>query len=482
MTKDIKFYIHVAITLLLMFGFGLLEPFGQITPLGMKMLGIFLGLVYSWTFTSMIWSSLLAFVAVVWTGAYSMSGFLAVSMGNSTVCFMLFSMILIAVLTQIGLIRYFGNWFASRKFLHGKPWFFTWFFLFGCFLMAALTNGTAATLIFLGLFFVIAEKCELEKRSKYMTLMVFGIIFCGMTLGSSALPFHLAGMLKISTIEAAIGYTISFTEFSIFAFPGALLIMSAYVLIMRFVLRPDVSALSNLEKITMDDAKMTKAMKIGIVYLIFFVCLLFLPEWMSADTWLGAKMKAYGSTGAALLVLVAMLLTKVDGKPLCDFQKAASEGIVWNIIILFAIVLPFSSLLVADATGIKATFVGFLKPLLSGHSPILFMFIALGIQTIATNFMNNAVLGVIFTNVIGPIAVALGMNPLPVLMISMFTNQLAYFTPAASAPAAMLFGYDDYVNVKDIYKLMPIIIVLLFAVTFIFVLPWGYLTLGGYAG
>ena len=38
-----KYYIHVAISLLLMLGFGHLPPIEPLTPFGMKALGIFLG-------------------------------------------------------------------------------------------------------------------------------------------------------------------------------------------------------------------------------------------------------------------------------------------------------------------------------------------------------------------------------------------------------------------------------------------------------
>lgn len=143
--------------LAVMFGFGLLPPFGQ-SRLGMKLLGIFIGLVYAWTFTSMIWSSLLAFVAIVWSGAYTIGEFMAVSMGNTTVWFHAVQHDLVASLTQVGLVDYFGKWFISREFLAGRPWLFTWVFLFACFLLGALTNGTAATLIFLSMFFSIAKQ------------------------------------------------------------------------------------------------------------------------------------------------------------------------------------------------------------------------------------------------------------------------------------------------------------------------------------
>jgi len=43
------YIINVIITLALMFGFGFLPPIGGITPIGMKVLGCFLGLVYAYS-------------------------------------------------------------------------------------------------------------------------------------------------------------------------------------------------------------------------------------------------------------------------------------------------------------------------------------------------------------------------------------------------------------------------------------------------
>ena len=38
--------VHFLIMLLIIFGIGALKPLGAITPLGMKMMGVFLGLLY----------------------------------------------------------------------------------------------------------------------------------------------------------------------------------------------------------------------------------------------------------------------------------------------------------------------------------------------------------------------------------------------------------------------------------------------------
>lgn len=53
--KDVKYYVNSAICLALMLGFGYLPPLAPITPLGMQILGIFLGMVYGWIFVGIPW-------------------------------------------------------------------------------------------------------------------------------------------------------------------------------------------------------------------------------------------------------------------------------------------------------------------------------------------------------------------------------------------------------------------------------------------
>ena len=46
---DVMYWVHTVITLVLMFGIGYLEPWGELEPVGMKVLGIFIGLLWGWT-------------------------------------------------------------------------------------------------------------------------------------------------------------------------------------------------------------------------------------------------------------------------------------------------------------------------------------------------------------------------------------------------------------------------------------------------
>lgn len=72
-TQRMKYYIHSLICIAIMFGFQFIPPFTDtITQTGMNALGIFLGVLYGWSFVSMIWPSLLGMVACGFTGLMTM--------------------------------------------------------------------------------------------------------------------------------------------------------------------------------------------------------------------------------------------------------------------------------------------------------------------------------------------------------------------------------------------------------------------------
>ena len=67
-TKNTWWYINSILVILLTIGIGYLPPFGQITPLGMKVLGVFIGVLYGWCTVSMLWPSVWGIVALVVVG------------------------------------------------------------------------------------------------------------------------------------------------------------------------------------------------------------------------------------------------------------------------------------------------------------------------------------------------------------------------------------------------------------------------------
>ena len=92
-----RYYLHTVIGLVLMFGIGFLPPVGPLTPVGMQVGGIFLGLLYLWSLVDIMWPSLLGLGALALSDATNIAGVLTASFGNSTVILMIFILGLVGV-------------------------------------------------------------------------------------------------------------------------------------------------------------------------------------------------------------------------------------------------------------------------------------------------------------------------------------------------------------------------------------------------
>ena len=476
--NNLVFGIHVIITVFFMFFFGFLPAYDPITPLGMKLLGIFIGIVYAWTTTSLLWPSFLGMVAIVVSGACPMEEFLTISFANSTVVFLILILVFTTAINKAGLINFIAAWLMSRKTVAGRPWLFSYFILLGALIGGTFVSTVASVLIFWSILYTVCEKFDYKPYDKYPSLMILGIVMCSMTFGGSVMPFRLTGLVMTSTLSAATGGSvqISFGDYVLFSSVTAFLFTTFYLLLMRFVFRIDLSAMSGISADLIDKSalELSKRQKVVFSFLIFMIILLFLPDFLP-DAWaVTSLLTNLGTCGIMLILLVIMMIVNIDGEPILTYKEAV-KGVDWDMVYLFAVILPFSSLLTTDATGVKPFMLQILNPVLNASSFLTFMISILVIDFVLTNFMNNAVLGIIFVNLCAPICISLGISPAPMIMVLMWTNQFAYMTPAASAPAAFVFGNSEWIKASGMYKYIAITLLLLFIFALAIGIPYANL-------
>lgn len=101
--KDRLYYIHCVIGIVVMFGFGFIPGPEPITAMGMRIFGIFLGLLYLWSTCGLLWPSILGFVAITVSGAASADTVMKMSFGNSNVMMMIIITMLALVVVGIPL-------------------------------------------------------------------------------------------------------------------------------------------------------------------------------------------------------------------------------------------------------------------------------------------------------------------------------------------------------------------------------------------
>ncbi len=473
--KDLL-WIHVLVTAFFMFGFGTLPAPGPLTPLGMKMLGVFLGLIYGWSFSTLIWPSIMGMLALVITDCVTFKELLTMGFANDTVVFLLFIFMFTTAIEQEGVTAYMANWCISRKILLGRPWLLSFMLLLGAMLTSGFTNSFAAILIFWSIFYNICKQAGYKPYEKYPTVMILGIAMFAV-LGCCLLPYRTGPLVLLGAYNSLTGVTIDYVRFMFFVIPTFLLAIVVYLAVCRYALRINLNALKTIDMnfINPEDLIMTKRQKVVMLFLVVFVALAMLQSILPQSFILGAILNRLTTTGIVMTMLLIMLWLKVDDAPLINLPELAKNGIIWDMLFLFIIIFPLSGLMMGDDTGIKAFMVEALQPVFSGVSPLVFTVVALILPAILTNFANNIVVAMIFLQIICTLAEPLGVNMTPMVLVLMVCCNLAFYTPAASAFSAMIFGNTEWIKGKDIYTMGGLLIILLNIVIIAFGLFWGNL-------
>ena len=115
--------VHSIVGLAIMIGFRFLPlNLPEVTPVGMQVIGIFIGTLYLWTFVDPAWASLMAVAMLGFSDYASMSAVITAAFGAPVTQQVFFLMILSGSLVYYKITLYIGRFFLTRKFTNGKPW------------------------------------------------------------------------------------------------------------------------------------------------------------------------------------------------------------------------------------------------------------------------------------------------------------------------------------------------------------------------
>ncbi|OUO54670.1 hypothetical protein B5F76_02190 [Desulfovibrio sp. An276] len=460
------YYLHTAICLFIMFAFGQLPPLEPLTPLGMNLIGIFFGVLYGWIFIEIVWPSLAGLLALMLIGGYKPMMLLNKSFGDPVVQMMFFIFVFCATISHYGLSRFISLWFITRNFVKGRPWIFTLTFLGSIFLLGGLTSASPAAIIGWSILYGVCELCGYKKGDGYPTMMVFGIVFAAQ-VGMSIIPFKQVPLTVFSAYETMAGVGIDYGKYMVIAILVCILAAIFFVLMSRYIFRPDMSRLVDLDVNKLDtegSLVLNKTQKVILFFLILLVALLLAPNFLPKDFFVTRFLKAIGNTGIVVLLVTIMAAIKVDGKALLNFKIMVDSGVTWGIVLLLALVQPLSGAMARPESGITPFLMQVLDPLISGGSPLFFaLFIGFAAMAL-TQVMNNGAVGVAFMPILNSYCQATGVPPeIPLIMIVMNVHY-AFLTPAASASAALLHG-NDWSDTKNIWKTAPLVLLMIYAVT-----------------
>lgn len=463
MKKSAMYYVHILIGLAIMFGFRMI-PVGTlpaVTEVGMQILGIFIGTIYLWTTIDPTVSSLISICMLCFSDYSPATAMLATWFGNPVVVQILFLMIFMGGLTNRRLTVYIGRWIMTRKFIEGKPWVFTAIILVGCFVLSSFIGAFAPIFLFWPILYGVFTDVGFKKGDAYPTVMLIAVV-CACLYGFPVPPWMANGLALLSNFRGIVvnfapiaSATITDATYFLFTFPMGLILTLMLVVIMKYVLRLDVTP---LKKVTIEMLNrnplppMNKAQRIYFVFLFAFVALMLFPSLLPTLPVL-SFLNANSYVIPTVLTVLLVALKDDEGKPVLDFASVMGKDFSWPTFWLCTVAVLIGSVMTNEATGINAFLAAVLLPIFKGMSGLTFMIVLMVFTVILTNISNSLVIGMILQPVILTYCAATGTNPAPLISIMIFTVlSSAACTPAASPFAAMMFGNAEWLQSGKIYK------------------------------
>ncbi|WP_053982504.1 SLC13 family permease [Niameybacter massiliensis] len=467
-----SYLINTLIGISLMILFRFIPAPEPITPLGMEIIGIFIGVIYLWTFVDSIWPSLLGIFLLGSSSFAPMNQVLMNFLGDSTVVQLFFMMVLIGAVVQSGLTNYIGRWFLTRKVINGKPWMFSFMVLLGVFALAATSSAFTPIFLFWPILYGIFKELGYKPKDKYPTLMLISVVVVAL-MGFGTAPFKDGPVILLNNYTSLTGIEISFASFIGLTIPLSLLSIGLLIVLMKFVLKPDISLLKDVSVEMFNKNPLPPLnVKHKIIATTFIVYILFmiLPGILPADLPIRAFFND-NKFGFALVMVCILCAIKIDGKFLADYQNISSHHIQWSTIFLIGAALTIGNALTSEGTGVTPFLKNLLAPVFEGTGEFTFIVLILVLGLVLTNFCNSVVVGIIFLPIISAFTQTMGVATEPIVSIFIFMVLFGAITPAASPFAAIMHGNKEWLDTKDIYKYTTIMSILMLATVIIIGIP-----------
>lgn len=461
-----KFYLNVAIMLCIEIFFRFIPPFGEMTAMGMAVLGVFLGTVYGWlTLDSMPVASLLGVLMMVTTGFYSTANEAFSASFGGTLCLQLIMIFgLVGVLNDANCTELYVRKILNSKLGKRSIWMMLFLF-FLCQYILGFFGSWALTLLLLALW---REVCKVTGAER--GLLTFGIstiilatLFSGQALSFSPVVLVLDGMFSNYTgLPAA-----PFVNYTVWMFLVSILSGILWLLVGKFLMKipsPDLKHVSLSQK-----QKLTRyQLYASIAALIFILGLIYASIFQDP---VAVFLNKFGLLGfAAIFLWVFIAIRPADG--IQQFGALMGKSVMWDVIVNLAMVTVLSSCMGDPATGIAATVQNVLAFMTDLPLPVFLILITL-LPLVLTQYLNNMAVSAVFIPVAASFAISIGVNVYALNAAEYVLTSVAMASPAGCSLAAIYFSLDD-MDSKTCTKHAWIAI----ACTWVVTLLWGVLLTG----
>lgn len=449
-----SYWIGTVVGLAIVYGFGLLCPaWGPVTPMGVTIIGVFVGTLVLITATrELIWPSLAALFALVIfgykTGSEAASSFL----GTTTILQVILILVICSALRESGAGSVIAKKLITLKFIKGKPVAFTLVFLLAFLYIAMFMDTIGLILLSNTVFESVREAAGYEKNDRYVQAMTLGLYLCGM-FGTAIIPFTPMTLAVTSTYAASIapyGYGFDPSMYIVGVLLVGTLFMVIYTLMIKFVFKCNLEPIrtldaSNLGALADASSKFNKKQIIILLAFVFGIAYSFVTHILPTDSSFYLSIKPISQAVWFALVVVLLCLIRIDGEPVLDARKHFKSGVQWGVVMTVGIFMMIGGALSNEELGVSQWLTELVGPIFTGMPFPVFMLVVIGITTIITNFFSNTATGIIVVSVSLPFIALFadqGMNPSIIATAIAFSSVCAFLTFAAGAPAPLLLGRE----------------------------------------
>ena len=452
-SKDAAYYIKSLIGIAIMFGTGLLPPIPGVTPLGMNVLGIFVGMIYLLCAVDIIWPSMLTVIALGLSGYCTVADSIAAGFGSDIVWMMLILLVLAEGMASSGLGEVIARWIITRKILNGRPMLFTFVYIVAFGICAPLVTSNVTVVLSWTIFYYIAEYAGYRKGERYSTMLILAS-FLTSIMYEGLFSFQ-SWLLALSmTFQDMTGVPFNHVLYFVLGFVALTLMSALMVLTMKYVFKCDFDKLKTMDVSTLKGGAQNRLTKQHKGYLLCFALIVFyiigttlFPEDNAIRTFLNNVTQG----GWFTIVFCLAIIVRLDGRPLLDFPKVVKEGANWNILLMCAAVIPAARALTSDGTGIKELMTAAIAPVLGSMSPVVFIGVVIVVMLVLTNLGSNMATALVMLTIVIPITEQLSISSMVVAMAIVFTANMGFILPGSSGMAAYIYS-NEWLTTKDIYR------------------------------
>lgn len=226
-----KELLYVAIYFAIVAFFWFVVPAPEpLTPVGIKVLGLFFAYIVAFTLTEESWPHLFSFIIALFTGVFAnIAELLPSTWGGDTFLFMLLLFIVIEYLRDSGFSKFVSAWLLSRPFLVGHPWRIMGMLMIVAWLLAIFVGIFAGMLLTWGFVYQICGLMGYKPHSKQACAMVFGVTMVG-ALSLSTFPFLHNALVIIAAFTGSTGLEVNLIHYLCYSVPENLMCMALYLL------------------------------------------------------------------------------------------------------------------------------------------------------------------------------------------------------------------------------------------------------------